>query len=330
MRAVVAAITVGMAFSSARAGEFVVRPIPLDETKAVFGQVESRDTVPARVRTGGTLLSRTVEEGSAVNAGDIIAVVGDEKLALQLQALDARLKALVAQLDNAKIELERGQALLSRGIAAQSRVDQLKTSADVLVNQIEAAKAERAVVVQQTIEGQVIAPKSGRVLATPSAPGAVVMPGETVAKIAAGGYFLRVALPERHAASIKQGDMVQVGSRGLDPAAQAAAPHRTGRVVKVYPELDGGRVIVDVEVDGLGDFFVGERVPVWIAVGRRDVLAVPPAAVVTRSGGDLVTLVTRDGTLEVPVVLGTVVPTPEGERVEVLTGVRADDKVVVP
>jgi hypothetical protein len=68
----------------------------------------------------------------------------------------------------------------------------------VLTNQIEAAKAERAVVVQQSTEGQVVAPKSGRVLATPSAPGAVVLPGETVARIAEGGYFLRVALPERH------------------------------------------------------------------------------------------------------------------------------------
>lgn len=332
MRNAVAAIVLTLIAPTniALASDFIVRPVPMDETKAVFGQVESRDTVPARVRTGGTLLSRAVEEGSAVKAGDVIAVVGDEKLGLQLQALDARLKALTAQLDNAKTELERGQALLSRGIAAQSRVDQLKTSADVLTNQIEAAKAERAVVVQQTTEGQVIAPKSGRVLATPAVPGAVVLPGETIARIAAGGYYLRVALPERHAATIKQGDSVLVGSRGLDPAAQATAARRSGKVVKVYPELEGGRVIMDVEVGSLGDFFVGERVPVWITVGQRDVLAIPPEVVITRSGVDLARLATAGGTIEVPVIIGPSFRTPDGERVEVLSGLKADDRVLVP
>ena len=87
----------------ADAGEFVVQPVTVPDLKAVFGQVQSRDTVPARARIGGTLLSRAVEEGSAVKAGDVIAVVGDEKLALQLQATDARIKALQAQLDNAAV-----------------------------------------------------------------------------------------------------------------------------------------------------------------------------------------------------------------------------------
>ena len=41
-----------------------------------------------------------------------------------------------------------------------------------------------------------------------------------------------------------------------------------GKLVKVYPEIDDGRVIADVEVDGLGDFFVGERTLVWMPVGR--------------------------------------------------------------
>ena len=45
-------------------------------------------------------------------------------------------------------------------------------------------------------------------------------------------------------------------------------------------------MIADVEVDGLGDYFVGERVPVWIAVGERKVLLAPASAVQTRNGID--------------------------------------------
>lgn len=319
-----------LACAPARAAEIVVAPETVKDMKAVFGQVESRDTVPARARIGGTLVSRTVEEGSAVEAGQVVAVVADDKLALQIQAIDARLKALEAQSENARTELERAQSLVARGAVTQSRLDQLRTAVDVLGNQIEAARAERAVVVQQTAEGRVLAPKAGRVLTVPAAPGSVVMPGETVARIASGGYYLRIALPERHAALIRTGDTVLVGERGLAPARAAEAPRRTGRIVKVYPELEGGRVVADAEVEGLGDFFVGERVPVWVAVAQRQALTVPAAAVATRNGIDFVRVVAQGGPLDVPVIVGAPSEGPSGPRVEILSGLRAGDRVVTP
>jgi RND family efflux transporter MFP subunit len=311
--------------AQAGAGEFVVQPRTLPDLKAVFGQVQSRDTVPARARIGGTLLSRAVEEGTAVRAGDVIAVVGDEKLGLQLQATDARIKALQAQLANAQSDLDRSQSLMSRGAETQSRLDQLRTAVNVYTNQLEAARAERAVIVQQTTEGQVLAPKDGRVLTTPAVTGSVVMPGETVARIAAGGYYLRLALPERHAGHVKAGDPVSIGGRGQG-AGPEGGPRREGRIVKVYPELEGGRVIADAEVDGLGDFFVGERVPVWITVAERQALVVPQDAVSTRSGVDYVRVAGEGGTLDIPVVLGAAA---DG-KVEILSGLRAGDRVVTP
>ncbi|WP_406855444.1 efflux RND transporter periplasmic adaptor subunit [Alsobacter sp. KACC 23698] len=324
-KALAAAAMLLVLVHSATAGEVVVQPTTVQDAKAVFGQVQSRDTVPARARIGGTLISRSVEEGSAVKAGDVIGVVGDEKLALQLQATDARIKALQAQLDNAKVDVERSQALISRGAETQSRLDQLRTAVNVFTNQLEASKAERAVIVQQTTEGQVLAPKDGRVLTTPAVPGSVIMPGEPVARIASGGYYLRLALPERHAAHVKVGDPVSIGGRGQGANAQAGAG-RQGRIVKVYPELEGGRVIADAEADGLGDFFVGERVPVWITVAERQALLVPAAAVATRSGVDYVRVAGEGGALDVPVVVG---PARDG-RVEVLSGLRAGDRVVTP
>lgn len=311
--------------SHAGAAEVPVQASTVPDLKAVFGQVQSRDTVPARARIGGTLLSRSVEEGSAVKAGDIIAVVGDEKLALQLQATDARIKALQAQLANSQADLDRSQALISRGAETQSRLDQLRTAVNVFTNQLEAARAERAVIVQQTSEGQVLAPKDGRVLTTPAVTGSVVMPGETVARIASGGYFLRLALPERHAGHVRAGDPVSIGSRGQGSAADSG-PRREGRIAKVYPELEGGRVIADAEVDGLGDFFVGERVPVWITVAERQALIVPQATVSTRNGVDYVRVAGEGGPLDVPVIVG---PAHDG-RVEVLSGLRPGDRVVTP
>jgi RND family efflux transporter MFP subunit len=310
------------------AGEVKVTPVARPDYKSVFGQVESRDVVPARARIGGTIVSLDVDEGSAVRAGDVIATVVDDKLALQLEALDARIAALASELGNAKTELDRGQKLLTQGVVPKSRVDALQTQYDVLNRQVEAAKAERSVLVQQATEGKVIAPAPGRVLTVPVTKGSVIMPGETVARIAGGGYFLRLSLPERHAAMIREGDTVRVGARGMGD--QSANGIREGKLVKVYPELDAGHVMADVEVDGLGDFFVGERTLVWIAVDTRQVISLPAKAVTTRHGVDYVTVKGAEGQLDVAVIVGATMPAEGGPQVEILSGLSAGDTVITP
>ncbi|HSM19460.1 MAG TPA: efflux RND transporter periplasmic adaptor subunit [Hyphomicrobiales bacterium] len=314
---------------NAAADEFPVEPISVTVMKSVFGQVQSRDVLRARARIGGTIVEIAVEEGDQVAAGEVIASVVDEKLALQLDALDARIKAVSAQLDNAQTNLGRGQELFSRGTIPKSRLDELQTQADVLSNELNAVRAERSVVVQQSEEGAVEAPASGRILRVPVSQGSVILPGETVATIAGGGYFLRLSLPERHAGGISEGDQVAVGRRGLVPD-QTEETSLTGRIAKVYPEIEDGRVLADVEVEGLGDFFVGERTLVSIPIGTRQAIAVPPEAVVTRHGLDYVTILHDGAPAEVAVIPGEVLATEAGPRIEILTGLEAGDTVVLP
>jgi RND family efflux transporter MFP subunit len=304
----------------ALAGEIEIRPVAVSETKAVFGRVETRDVVAARARIGGTLMTISVTEGDAVKQGDRIALVADQKLALQMNAAEARIKALMSEQANAKTEYDRARDLLARGAGTQQRVDQTRTAYEVFRNQIAAAEAERSVIAQQSSEGAVLAPATGRVLTKPVTVGGVILPGEAVATIAGGGFFLRLALPERFAASLKVGTEVPVENRPGQAAAQ-------GRIVKVFPQIENGKVIADVEVGTLGDFFVGERVLVQVPVATRQALAVPAAAVTNRSGVDFVTLA---GGREVAVVTGGPVQTPEGGRIEILSGLQPGDKVMVP
>jgi RND family efflux transporter MFP subunit len=314
----------------ASAGEFTVRAEPKTDFKAVFGRVESRDLVQARARIGGTIMTLDVEEGSSTQAGAVIARVVDDKLALHMGALDARLKELDAEIQNAAAELARGKSLFASGTIAKSRLETLQTRVDVLLNQVAAAQSERAVIVQQGAEGDVLAPASGRVLSVPVTRGSVVMPGETIARIAGGGYFLRLSLPERHAAQINEGDDVFVGSRGVGSATVSFEKARKGKLVKVYPEIEGGRVLADVEVDGLGDFFAGERTLVWIPVDQRSAISVPPESVTTRYGIDYVSLVNGAEPMDVAVITGEEFETGKGARVEILSGLRDGDKVVTP
>ena len=314
----------------AAAEDFVVKATTITEMKAVFGQVQSRTVVPARTRIGGTIREIRVSEGSEVKEGDLVAVVIDDKIALELRAADAQIKAFASQLENARTSLTRAERLVAQGVATQSGLDAARMLLNVVTSQVAAAEANKAVVEQRAREGDTLAPASGRVLTVPVTPGSVIMPGEEIARIATGPYYLRLSLPERHAAEIVEGDTVHVGERGVAGADGTPATARSGKVAKVYPEIADGRVIADVEVADVGSYFVNERTLVSIPVGKRSVLAMPPQAIRTLHGVDYVRIAADGGEMEVAVIVGETVSAADGTVVEILSGLKEGDRVVLP
>lgn len=303
------------------AESLVVALSDVTDWKAVYGRIEARETVPARARIGGVIRTLSVTEGDAVSAGQEIALVEDDKIAFRIAALDAQITALKAQLATAETELERGQALVDRGVATVQRLDQLRTTVDVVRGQISATEAERDIAMQQGAEGRVLAPVAGRVLTVPATPGAVVLPGEPVATIGGGGFFLRLAVPERYAGALAEGDAIRI----------AAADRETeGRIAKLYPQIDNGRVVADVEVGNLDTGYVNARVLVELPIGQRQALLVPQAAVATRSGLDFVAVDEAGERVERAVVLGEPVTRRGVELVEILSGLVPGDTVLVP
>lgn len=309
---------VSLCFASwAVAGTLVVQPVTVPEWKAVYGRVEARDSLAARARVGGTLVSLDVSEGDAVKAGQRIAVVRDDKVDFQISALDAQMKVLEAQLQNAEADLTRGQTLVDKGVTTSQRLDQLRTQVDVFRNQIAATEAQRQVIVQQGAEGDVLAPADGKILTVPVTKGSVLMAGETVATLGGGGFFLRLSIPERHATLLKSGATLAVETTGgpLD-----------GRLAKIYPQIEGGRVTADVEVPGLPTDFVDARLLVRVPVGTRLAMLVPANAVTSRSGIDTLRVTSGSGEIDRTVMLGE----RYGSDVEVLSGLAAGDTVVLP
>ncbi len=296
---------------------------PIVDEKAVFATVESIKEAPARARIGGTVTELGVVEGALVTGGERIAVIVDDKLALQLKALEAQIAALDSQVQLAQTELERARTLFAAGTIPKARLDQAQTAVDLAVGELRARTAERAVLAQQLNEGEVLAPTSGRVISVPASLGAVVLPGETVATVATENFILRLRLPERHARYIAEGDAVILGASDL-----GNNPARQGKIVKVYPLIDNGRVIADAQVEGLGDFFVGERVQVMISTTERQGIAVPQSFVSNRSGVDYVQI---EGVGEVAVLRGRAFRSSDGTvMTEILTGVRNGDTLVKP
>jgi len=306
---------------AAQAGTLILQPRSIPEFKAVYGQVEPRDSVLARARIGGTVIDLKVTEGDMVKAGDVIAVVKDEKIDFQIKAIDAQLLGLQASLKNAVGELDRAERLIKSGATTAQRLDQIRTEADVVRNQIAATEAQRSVLVEQASEGDVLAPGGGRILKVPVTRDAVVLPGEVVANIGGGGFFLRLAIPERHAASLKQGSAIRI---------MAAGAALSGTLAKIYPQIENGRVIADVEVPKLNTQFVNARVLVELPIGDRNAFVIPRNALMTRFGIDFVSVSEGGKTTERTVVAGQPLEIGGVPSIEILTGLAAGDIVVTP
>jgi multidrug efflux pump subunit AcrA (membrane-fusion protein) len=183
------------------------------------------------------------------------------------------------------------------------------------------------VIQQQLDEGQVLAPAGGRVLKKLVAVGSVVLPGDPIAMIAQQDFKLRLRVPERHALFLKAGDKIRV-----DGGEFGGQTSKSGVIDLVYPQIEDGRVIADATAKGLGNYFVGERVRVWVSAGDRTGIIVPGAFVATRFGIDYAR-VGKDAktAIDVPVQRGREQPRPDmPDALEILSGLRAGDVLVRP
>jgi RND family efflux transporter MFP subunit len=320
-------VALGLARAPAVAEEiFVATLSAVSDQKAVFATVESRRVVPGRTRIGGTIAALAIKEGDRVELGQVIATVGDEKLALQMKSLDAQIAGLEAQLAQAQSDLTRAEDLFEKGTIPKTRVDEARTAFNVATNAMRARSAEKNVIQQQLTEGNVLAPAAGRVLKVPLTVGTVVLPGDAVAEIAEQNFVLRLRVPERQAGLMKAGDAIRIDGEEIGESMP-----RFGTITLVYPQIEDGRVVADASVEGLGDYFVKQRIRVWIAAGDRAAFVIPERFITTRFGIDYVRIRGSSGDSDVPVQRGRAAPRkdmPDG--LEILSGLKASDKLVRP
>jgi len=176
-----------------------------------YGNVEAT-TVVVGSEASGRLLRFVPTEGSQLDAGDVVALVDTQPLALQLEQIAAqraggasRGTEIAQQIDVLEVQrriaqrgYERTQRLFAQQAATAQQLDQAERDYRVLVEQIEAARAQRRTVGQdvaattaraaqvrdQLHRSQVTNPLRGTVLTTYVKAGEVVQTGQPLYRIA--------------------------------------------------------------------------------------------------------------------------------------------------
>lgn len=302
---------------------FTVAERTVPDFRMVSAVLTNRDIGDARARIGGRITQILVREGQKVSAGEVVAVIGDERISLEAQAASAGVAAAEAANERAQQDLARSERLFASGAISQAAIDQARSAAKAAEAQLKSARAQAGAARALNNQGQVVAPSGGEVTRIPSPRGAVIMPGEVVVQITTGAPVLRIELPESEAGNLKQGQSIRFLIEGSDE-------QRLATIKQVYPAVTSGRVMADLDATGIDRQLVGGRVRVMAPAGERIAIVVPGAYIDTRYGADYVRLKRAGGaTIEAPVQRGGDVPLddmPDG--VEVLSGLRAGDQIL--
>ncbi|MEO8113342.1 MAG: efflux RND transporter periplasmic adaptor subunit [Phenylobacterium sp.] len=299
-----------------------MRTSPIPDYKPVAATVTTRRMGEARARIGGTLVRLNVKEGDQVKEGQVLAMVTDQRLALETQGFRAQVAAAAALAARAQADYARIKTLYDKGIYAKARLDQAEADAKGAQGSLAAARAQQGASAELGSQGAVLAPTSGRVLKADIPAGSVVTAGQTVATVTAGEPLLRIEIPEAQGRTLKVGDAVRIEPRDLPRGAG------TGTIIEIYPAVTAGRVTADISVAGLTTDVIGQRVRVTVKVAERPAITLPMRFVATRYGVDYVRVLDKTGRASDTAV--QIAPGPDPSRVEVLSGLVDGDVIVTP
>ena len=291
----------------------------VQDLRPVAGTYTAHDLVDARTRIAGTLTAVTVRAGDRVHRGQVLAVVRDQRFSLQAAAAQAQAVAAAAEVARAESELQRTGDLYANGVYAKARLEQVTATAQVARAQASAALAQQAAAAELATQGEVLAPAEGLVLQSPLPPGSVVTAGQIVAQVTAGAQVIRLQLPDAAVLQLQPGQPLRC-------RADDGSWTNCGPVLQVYPSTLGGQVQIDL-AGGQARRFIGQSVEVLVPVAMRAAVQVPRRFVTTRYGVDTVQLLRADGSVAAVVV--QLAAATGGDQVELLSGVRAGDTVVV-
>jgi len=335
---------------------------PLEDTMMVVGTLTAYDQATLKVKVPGRLQTITVDLGSVVHRGQLIAQIEPRDYELRVEQAEAALAqararlglppegtddrldpeqtSLVRQaravLEEARVNYERSARLLEEGIIPRSRFDADEAAYKVALSRYQDAleevrnrqallaqrRSELALARQQLADTAIYAPFDGVVQERHTSVGEFLAVGSPVVTI------VRMD-PLRLRAEVpeREAHRVRLGQRVRvmvegDPAIYA------GRIVRLSPTIapQNRMLVVEAEVRNPGRLRPGAFARVEIIAGEgRPAPVVPPRAIVSFAGLEKVFVVQEGKAVEKRVTTGR----RTGEWVEILSGLEPGEEVVL-
>lgn len=320
-------------------------------TYTAVGTVEARTRTTLSSKLMGTIRAINVKEGDRVKKGDVLVIIDDRQVTAGFDQAEAglaeaqrALQAAKAAREGAKTDVKLAQAtfsrykrLLAEESASQQEFDEVKARFDKAVNGLNQAEAMVAAATQRINQAKagvasarvskrdvkIKAPYDGTVTAKLADVGSLAAPGTPFLTLESGrGYQVKLILPEVHIESISpdQPLVVTIPSLtglSLNGSVETISPTANHRTRSFYV-----KVILPENKNIRSGMFARVEIP----VGQAGIIAIPHSAVIERGQLTGFYLIDKENIAHFRLLrTGRTL----GERIEVISGVKAGDRYVI-
>ena len=213
------------------------------------GEVRARYETDLAFRVAGRVQTRSVEVGTQVKAGQVIATLDPQDYALVANAARAQLTAAEAEARLAQQDLQRFSALRVQNFISQAELDRRSTVAAAAAAKVSQLRAEAQRQGNQQSYTRLTAPHAGVVTAMSFEAGPVVAAGQPLAQLARSGEReVHIDVPENALAVLRSAQNLTIRLwsapgvtysgrlRELSPMADAGSRTYSARVSILKPD----------------------------------------------------------------------------------------------
>jgi RND family efflux transporter MFP subunit len=336
--------------------------MPVGQTVTVNGTLAAYDQTTLSVKVPGRLKSITVDLGSVVHRGQLIAQVDPQDYKLRVQQVEAALaqararlglspdgtddrvdpeqtatmRQARAQLDDARLNRERAAKLVEQGVIARAEFDSVDSGYKVAQGRYQDAleeirnrqgilvqrRSEVAIAKQQLADTAVYAPLEGIVQQKRASVGEYLAASSPVVNIVQTD-------PLRLRAEVPERDAPAVrAGQSVRVTVEGDANVYQGQIKRLSPSIsEQNRIlVVEADVHSNGKLRPGSFARAEIVTSEKVMaVTVPSKSVVVFAGIEKVIVVQNGKALEKPVTTGRRI----NEWTEVLSGINVGESVVV-
>jgi RND family efflux transporter MFP subunit len=302
-------------------------------THEYAAEIRARTESRLGFRVAGKLISRSVDLGQAVRAGEVLARLDAQDLQLGEAAADAAVKAAQVNVELAAADLERYKGLRDQGFISAAELERRDSAWRSARAQLDSARAQWNVQRNQTGYAVLKSDSPGVITGVDAEPGMVLASGAAVVRLAHDGPRDAVfSVPEDRVAALRQ-LLGKAGALGLRLWGQAGDPTpATLREISAAADPATRTFLVKADI-GRIDVRLGQTatvsiaaVPIAVAPNQPQMPQLPLAAVTQVQGQTSVWLLDRQAMTVQPHAI--VVAGADANSVVVAAGLVAGQTVV--